>query len=212
MDKNQQSKEEFHCWHSLIDHNRLHFLIDQCKQVQSAQLQGTVIEIGVYKGGSLARIAQMLPNYQVYGIDTFMGMPKPCERDKHHEGDFKDVDYDSIRKWFNTNYPNVILIKGLFPAIANQIPENQFALVHVDTDLYRSVLDCCKYFFPKLVPGGIMIFDDYGFPTTPGAKQAVDEYFTGKYCEQKIVRIISPDQNKMIPTGQYFVRNIECRF
>jgi O-methyltransferase len=37
-------------------------------------------------------------------------------------------------------------------------------------------LACCEFFYPRLNPGGAMIFDDYGFPSCPGVRQAVDEY------------------------------------
>jgi O-methyltransferase len=45
-----------------------------------------------------------------------------------------------------------------------------------------------------MVTGGIMIFDDYGFLSCPGAKLAVDEYFADK-----------PVYPCRLPTGQCFV-------
>ncbi len=45
-------------------------------------------------------------------------------------------------------------------------------------DIYKAVRDCCAFFFPRLVPGGIMLFDDYGFEVyKDAARKAVDEYF-----------------------------------
>jgi O-methyltransferase len=46
----------------------------------------------------------------------------------------------------------------------------------VDVDIYASVLSCCEYFFPRMVPGGVLVFDDYGMLTCEGAKIALDEF------------------------------------
>jgi O-methyltransferase len=77
-------------------------------------------------------------------------------------------------------YRNVELRKGFFPDTAAGIEDQTFGLVHVDADIYRSVLDCCEFFYPRLRPGAAMVFDDYGCRTTPGAKEAVDEFCEGQ--------------------------------
>ena len=59
-------------------------------------------------------------------------------------------------------------------------PDRPIALAHVDVDIYRSVWDCCEFIYPRLQVGGAMVFDDYGFPTCPGARKAVDEFFRNK--------------------------------
>jgi O-methyltransferase len=53
-------------------------------------------------------------------------------------------------------------------------------MVHIDADIYQSVKDSCTFFYPRLESGGIMVFDDYGFPSCPGARKAVDEFFSDK--------------------------------
>lgn len=184
---------EYNGYQSLIDQPRLQFLLNQMDFIKF--VKGGIIEVGVYKGGSLSRMARKYPERTVYGIDTFVGMPKPSEEDLHKEDDFSDVEFHIINKWFMDNYKNVHLIRGFFPHVIPQIPVDRFAFVHVDVDLYQSVKDCCEWFYPRLVTSGIMIFDDYGFPTTPGAKKAVDEYFKDKTDCMK----------KPVSTGQYFV-------
>ena len=65
----------------------------------------------------------------------------------------------------------------------------------VDMDIYPSVRDCCKSLWPLVVPGGSMVFDDYGFwHLRHAARQAVDEYFAG-----------GPDQPIVLSTGQAIV-------
>jgi O-methyltransferase len=71
---------------------------------------------------------------------------------------------------------DVMFYKGLIP---KTFPNNheQIAFAHVDVDIYQSVLDCCEYITPRLSEKGIIVFDDYGFSSCPGAKKAVDEYY-----------------------------------
>ncbi len=60
--------------------------------------------------------------------------------------------------------------------------------------IYRSVRDCCEFFYPRMETGGVMLFDDYGKFTCLGAKLAVDEYFTDK-----------PEKPYYLPSGQCFI-------
>lgn len=53
-------------------------------------------------------------------------------------------------------------------------------------DLYQSYKTCLEHLFPKVVSGGIVLFDEYDTPNWPGAKKAIDEYFKGtSYRPQK---------------------------
>jgi O-methyltransferase len=61
-------------------------------------------------------------------------------------------------------------------------------------DLYQSVLDSIEFVYPRLVPGGILVFDDYGFPSCTRAREATDKAFTGRR-EKPIY----------LPTGQAMV-------
>ena len=83
---------------------------------------------------------------------------------------------------------------GLFPDTAGPVAETAFCLVHADVDIYTSVLACCHFFYPRLVSGGVMIFDDYGRQSCPGARAAVDELFADK-----------PERPVYLPSAQAFV-------
>jgi len=189
---------------SLITLDRLSYIINHigsfCKDVK-----GDVCEVGVYKGGSLTRIAPLFKNKKVFGIDTFEGLPEPSEWDNvnnlkefrgHKKGAFGDVDFKELQEYFKKNYKNVVLIKCLFPngVIKKMFKNRTFCFVHVDVDFYQSVKDCCKFFCPKLAIDGIIMFDDYNFSSTPGAKKAVDEYFENK--DNYLIR--------KLPTKQFF--------
>lgn len=200
MDTRQWEDGSPNPYHSLLDPPRIYLLEENAKTCE--RLLGAAVEVGVYHGGSLVRIANLLKDKIFYGIDTFEGMPEPCERDLHKKGNFADCDYGFMVDFFKTVLPRVNLIKGFFPspAVMKRINHKIFCFVHVDVDLYQSTKDCLEYFVPRLVPGGILIVDDYGFATTPGAKQAVDEYV-------ECLRANDFDF-KALPTRQYRIKRI----
>ena len=156
-------------------------------------IHGDMAEIGVYKGGT-ARLIARTTQKAVHIFDTFAGMPPTDKtKDRHLEGDFSDTSFQSVKEYLK-DCPNIKLYPGFFPETAVPIKELQFCFVHIDVDIYKSVRDCCEFFYPRVAQGGIMIFDDYGFLTCPGAKTAVDEFFTGK-----------PEYPCFLPTAQCLV-------
>lgn len=160
------------------------------------ELPGDVAEVGVYKGGTARMLAKVFAptGKTVHLFDTFAGMP-PVDptKDLHKESDFGDVSLEGVRHYLR-DCPNVRLYQGFFPETASPIADATFCFVHADVDIYRSVLDCCRFFYPRLVPGGVIVFDDYGRNSCPGAKHAVDEFFAN-----------TPEQPVYVPTGQAFV-------
>jgi hypothetical protein len=74
--------------------------------------------------------------------------------------------------------PNVIVHKGRFQDRCSEIVGEPFCFVHVDVDIYPATRDCLDFFSDRLLTGGIMIVDDYGFTTCGGNKQAVDQFVT----------------------------------
>lgn len=163
--------------YTLVDPVRCFILYQLTAHV--AGLRGDVAEIGVYKGGTARLLARLLARQgkTVHLFDTFRGMPAvDPKRDHHKAGDFGDTSCAAVARYLR-DCPNVRLYPGVFPETAGPIEGRSFCLVHVDTDIYPSVRDCCAFFYPRLVPGGVLVFDDYGFVSCPGAKLAVDEFF-----------------------------------
>lgn len=58
--------------------------------------------------------------------------------------------------------------------------DRRFSLVHIDVDIYRPTLDALEFFWDRVTPGGMVVCDDYGFSTCPGATAAMDEFFDGR--------------------------------
>lgn len=161
---------------------------------QALNLPGEVWECGVYRGGTAAMMAPLVASagrtFRLF--DTFAGMPSTDHAvDVHRAGDFADTSLEAVRSVVNAP---AIYHAGFMPDTFRGLEGSTIAFAHVDVDIKQSVLDCCMFIFPRLVPGGVMVFDDYGYPTCPGARAAVDEFFIGT----KIVPLV-------LPTGQAVV-------
>jgi len=178
--------------YSLVDKKRCFMLYQFSKQISS--LKGDIVEIGVFKGGTARLLAESSQNKNIHLFDTFAGIPhSDPQRDIVRKGDFKDTSLESV-KAFLGDFKNIYFYQGLFPETAKSLGGLKFSLAHIDVDIYKSVLDCCAFFYPRMEKGGVMIFDDYGHPCCPGAKAAVDEYFSDK-----------AEKPCYLPTGQSIV-------
>jgi hypothetical protein len=111
---------------------KLNFVLNYLMQV--GFVPGMIIEIGCYKGGTLAAMAEKLPWRRMIGFDTFGGLPELHDKDKcenpHAAGDFSDIPKD-IASWFAPN--GIPLIAAMFPFNVPPIPT---AFAHLDVDLY----------------------------------------------------------------------------
>ena len=169
---------------------------------QAGRLNGDWVECGVYKGGMAMMLAKIIKEHNfntvLHLFDTFAGMPKTDAKiDRHKKGDFSDVNFDEVSQRVQSilsEQNKVMFHCGFIPDTFATCNLDRIAFAHIDVDIYRSVLDCCQFLYPRLLGGGFLIFDDYGFATCPGARKAVDEFFGDKH-ECPLV----------LPTGQVIV-------
>lgn len=177
---------------TLVDKTRCFMLYQFARQ--ASNLQGDVAEVGVYRGGTARLLAKTFDTKNLHLFDTFAGMPPTdANLDAHKEGDFGDSPLQKVKAYL-IDCKNIHFHQGIFPATAKPVENLTFCLVHVDADIYKSVRDCCIFFYPRMEKGGLMVFDDYGFLSCPGAKKAVDEFFLDK-----------PEKPCYLPTGQCVV-------
>jgi hypothetical protein len=121
----------------------------------AATVEGLVLEFGVYSGRSINRIAQSKPG-PVYGFDSFEGLPEAW-REGFEKGSFSREDLPEVA-------PNVELIVGWFdrtlPHFLDVHP-GPASLIHVDCDLYSSTQTVFTQLRQRIVPGTIILFDEY---------------------------------------------------
>lgn len=149
------------------------FKLDRLLDELSRAPAGDVVELGVYRGGALEAMAKAAPHRLMYGFDTFEGMPAALwrEGEPHGVGDFGDTSFEAVK----ASMPkNVMLVRGMFPGSAVGI-DPSIALAHVDFDWYESTRAAIDWLLPRLVPGGVIVFDDWEWKHCPGVKKAIDE-------------------------------------
>lgn len=183
---------------TLISTDRL-FILEKLL-IQSLRLDGDVVECGVYKGGTAAWFNNIMNKQnskkKLFLFDTFSGMPfTDSKKDLHKKGDFADTSLSSVQKYLNS--PRCIYFPGLIPTTFKRFNKNKICFCHIDLDIYRPILASLDFFWPRLTCGGIFVFDDYGFSTCPGAREAVDKFFKRKRSAPIY-----------IPTGQAIVFKI----
>ncbi len=165
---------------SLVDKNKITHIIELLKSV--TELNGDVCEVGVYRGGTAKIISENINDCNLFLFDTFGGMPYyDLEKDKDWDvGTFNQTDYDMVSNLFK-NKPNVEVYKGIFPSeTSHNIQDKKFKFVHLDVDNYQPYKESLEFFYDKMVPGGVILFDDYDCNCCPGANKAVDEFLSDK--------------------------------
>lgn len=145
---------------------------------------GEMAEVGVYKGGTAKLISKVCAGKELHLFDTFSGMPTvDANVDDHREGDFADTSEEGVREFLG-DCKNVHFHAGFFPDTAEPVKDCRFSLVYVDVDIYSSVKACLEFFYHRLTPGGVMVFDDYMSPSCAGVKKALDDFLADKKEEE----------------------------
>lgn len=178
-------------WHSL---DRKYTLNQLLKLV--LHLEGDLAECGVYKGASaqlMCRAALPLGK-TVHLFDSFQGLPAPEDADGSYweQGRFVSTPEDVASTLEGLD--NYRVYPGWIPERFHQVADRSFCFVHIDVDLAQPTLDSVKFFYPRLSAGGILLFDDHGFRSCPGARQVTEEFFADK-----------PEELVLLSTGQAMV-------
>jgi len=147
-------------------------------------LQGDALECGVWRGGSAKLLFDAIKGSgkTLHLFDSFEGMAVTNGAlDEHEVGDFSDTSLDYVRKFVAGGVDDgVAFHKGWIPQSFAGLDDLKFCFAHIDLDLYQSILDALEFIYPRMTPRGVIIFDDYGFASCPGARKAVDEFFADK--------------------------------
>lgn len=150
---------------------------------QSAKLSaGALIEVGVWRGGTGAIIAKQAQlsgiNDTVYLCDTFKGVVKAGTEDtRYKSGEHADTSKQIVETLLqNVGATHAKILEGIFPDdTAHLINESKFRFCHIDVDVYQSATDVLTWVWGKLVHGGIVVYDDFGFRGCEGIVKHIEE-------------------------------------
>jgi len=175
--------------------------LDDLKRLASLVPNKPFVELGVYKGGSALLLSKCKGKRKLFLADSFEGMPVAGVNDvgkngqKVKAGDTK-CGLEGVQELLKDE-KNVVYIKGWIEdseEYFSQFPE-KISLLHVDVDYEQPYRDILKHLYSRVVPGGIIIFDDYGYFV--GARMAVDDFIkktgetlcrTGKTSQYYVVK------------------------
>jgi hypothetical protein len=166
---------------------RRYILLSAAQSVRN--VQGDTAECGVYRGASSFLIlASQEGTGKIHHIfDSFSGLSEPEKFDSIVNDEMVDqwkkndlaAPSDIVRRNLAA-YEAVQFYAGWIPERFREVEHRRFSFVHIDVDLYRPTLDSLAFFYPRMNSGGLIICDDYGFSTCPGAKTAFDEFLADK--------------------------------
>jgi len=153
---------------------------------QTAKRDGAILEVGVWRGGTGALMAKRAllagRDDAVYLCDTFEGVVKAGPHDNDYKGrEHADTSQEIVKNLLQTvDITNVRVLKGIFPDETAQLiePGARFRLCHIDVDVYQSAKDVMSWVWSRIVPLGIVVYDDYGFSNCAGVTRYVNEQMT----------------------------------
>jgi hypothetical protein len=180
---------------------------------RTIELPGDIVELGVYRGTTLIQWANFLEarnigdrTKRVIGFDNFYGFRKLDPKDGPEDPragkvpggfDSRDLEaqlqemiaiFDQDR--FMGQKPRITVVKGdiekTVPEFVSGHPGLRINLLHFDCDLYSPTKIGLEQLWDKVVPGGIVIFDEYGIEPWAGETQAVDEFFAERGLKPKL--------------------------
>jgi hypothetical protein len=121
-------------------------------------------------------------------VDSFQGLSQPTREDRVQRGSDPPLpggEYtaragtfscpqDAVRKALS-EFPAIEYHQGWIPEVLSSLPERTYSFVHIDLDLHDPIRGAVDYFFPRLEKGGVIVLDDYGSLTWPGALKGSDD-------------------------------------
>lgn len=192
---------------------RIAALCNAVNYVISNNIDGDIVECGVWKGGSMMAVAKTLLanktcDRELHLFDTFEGMPPPTQVDVTYKGhsaadllERASGDKEQTNIWAigplqtvkegmqSTGYDQskVNYVQG---RVEDTLPSNapdKISLLRLDTDWYESTFHEMVHLFPRLSVGGVLIIDDYGH--WKGARKAIDKYIADNNIKLLLNRI-----------------------
>ncbi len=164
----------------------------------TASLQGDSAECGVFEGATsfqICRTRQHRKDFTHHCFDSFEGLSQPTTADivsDERAYVWKKNDLTSplekTRKNLQRFESFVKYYPGWIPDRFPEVEDRRFSLVHVDVDLFEPTAASLEFFYPRLVPGGMIVCDDYGSTWCPGAKKACDD-FCAKTPQQTVIHL-----------------------
>jgi O-methyltransferase len=185
-----QSYDQYDAPHSVAW--RLHTLVWAAQNALA--LPGDLVECGVYRGNYSWVVAEVIDFAKqpktFYLYDTFAGFAPAYSS----SADFPDnpkffdaaqkeyedpANYAEVVRKFNS-YSNVRIVRGVLPDVLSEGTPDQIAFLHIDLNSPAAEIGTLEILFDHVVPGGIIVFDDYGIYLFRKQKEAEDAFMAAR--------------------------------
>lgn len=155
------------------------FLKRYAERVKKEKIMGSVGEAGVYRGEFAKIINACFNDRKCYLFDTFDGFDE-SDIEKEQLESLTEAEHlrETSEEYVYEKMPykeKIIMKKGRFPFTTKGI-DDTFCFVNLDMDLYQPTLEGLKFFYPKMVEGGIILIHDYFTEIYPNVEKAVDDF------------------------------------
>jgi O-methyltransferase len=163
-----------------LDLARVWSMVLNVKHVLSKHA-GSLAELGVYQGQSSALLSFYAEKFErkIYLADTFQGFAEQqfeADMGDGMKAAFQDTSLEAAQAVVG-DYVGNRWIVGIFPdSVTEEMREDTYAFVSIDCDLYEPIAEGLQFFWPRMVPGGVIFVHDYSSGYWPGATRAVDEF------------------------------------
>ena len=168
---------------SVNPYDKLKLMADHFLSVRD--LPGDVADLGSCRGGTSLILRRLAPDKHLHLIDTWHGTPVDDPLCHHKKGEWAASLDDCKALVGNSDLTHYR--QGVFPEWdgneERQLGENLFCFVYVDMDTEQATRDAIAFFWPRMVPGGKIVVDDYDWSPCAGVKKAVDELFKSEQLQ-----------------------------
>lgn len=167
---------------TLVDQYRMYELWELTEQVVKLDNSTSFLEVGVWQGGTAAIIGRKLEllgaKSKFYIADTYTGVVKSNDKDLfYNDSEHNDTSLEVVEKLIKDIKIDYQKLVGIFPEdTAHLVGDSEkFGLCHIDVDVYQSAKDVVDWIWDRLIIGGVIVFDDYGFHTCSGITTYIHE-------------------------------------
>lgn len=196
--------------YTMTSPERLNAFVLATRHIVKHDIPGDIVECGVWRGGSMQACAKTLLSLgetgrDLYLFDTYEGMTPPTAEDLRRDGrpaqellDAQGRDrpiwavasLEDVQAGFESvPYPKdrIHYVQG---KVEDTVPEQapgQISILRLDTDWYASTKHELEHLYSRLVSGGVLLIDDYGY--WQGSRQAVDEFLEESGAQLLLLRM-----------------------
>lgn len=169
-----------------VSRQQLAVILGELERIITTGTDGAVVEFGCYIGTTSLFIRRLLdaldPERPLHVYDSFAGLPPKTREDQSGAGEqftageLAVSKKQLVREFQKAHVRPPVIHKGWFSELANVDVPPAIAFAFLDGDFYVSIRDSLRLVLPRLMPGGVIIVDDYAREALPGAAKAVHEH------------------------------------